>query len=152
MYTLPDQKKTGSCRLNRIKLISLLRHNKKNLRFILADDITNTFIEQIKNANTIYLRGGDTDVLKNILGKVKNLNQLFQNKIISGSSAGAYVLSTYYYTNSKNKIEHGLGVLPIKTFCHYTEEKSDTLNMLKTYNEDLEIYAIPEEKFFVIEQ
>lgn len=125
---------------------------QKNLRFVLADDTIDTLTEQIKNADTVYLRGGDTDVLKNILGNVQNLNQLFQNKIISGSSAGVYVLSTYYYTNKKDRVEYGLGVLPIKTFCHYTEEKSHALNMLKTYNEDLDIYAIPEEKFFVIEQ
>lgn len=125
---------------------------QKVFKFMLADDSTPTFVEQLKKAAVVHLRGGETDKLKETLSKVKNLNKLLKNKVVSGSSAGAYVLSRYYYTNSKDEIREGLGILPIKTFCHYTEEKSDKLKLLKEHGEDLKTYAIPEEKFFVFEQ
>lgn len=125
---------------------------QKKFKFVLANDKTNTLIEQIKQADAIYLRGGNTEMLKEILGKIKNLSELWQGKIVAASSAGVYVLSKYYYTNSKDDIYEGFGVLPIKTFCHYAEEKSDKLDRLKKFGEDLKVYPIPEEKFFIIEQ
>ncbi|OGH93691.1 MAG: hypothetical protein A2538_00615 [Candidatus Magasanikbacteria bacterium RIFOXYD2_FULL_41_14] len=125
---------------------------QKVFKFVLADDKTYTLIEQIKQADAIYLRGGNTEMLKEVLSKVENLGELWQGKVVAASSAGVYVLSKYYYTNSMDDIYNGFGVLPIKTFCHYAEEKSDKLVRLKKYGEDLEVYAIPEEKFFIIER
>lgn len=125
---------------------------KKDFNFTLADDKTDALTNQIKKADVIYLRGGDTDMLKKTLNKVEKLVKLWQGKIVSGSSAGAYVLSKYYYSNDKACIKEGLGVLPIKTFCHYSKDKSDKLEGLKKHGEDLKIYAIPEEKFIIIEQ
>lgn len=119
---------------------------------MLASEKTYTLIDQIKSADVIYLRGGETEMLKEMLSKIKNLSELWQGKIVAASSAGVYVLSKYYYTNSKDDIYEGFGILPIKTFCHYAEEKSDKLEKLKKYGEDLKVYAIPEEKFFIIEQ
>lgn len=134
---------------DKISFSSVLPHRVFN--FVLADEKTDIFIDQLKSAGLIYLRGGNTDKLKDLLSRVYNLPELFKDKIVSGSSAGAYVLSTYY-ANSKNDVEKGLGILPIKTFCHYTEEKSDTLKFLKEYAEDLEVYSIPEEKFSIIKK
>lgn len=125
---------------------------QKVFKFVIANDKIFTFIEQVKQADVIYLRGGNTEMLKEVLSKVENLSELWQGKIIVASSAGVYVLSKYYYTNSKDDIYEGFGILPIKTFCHYAEEKYDKLEKLKKYGEDLKVYAIPEEKFFIIEQ
>lgn len=141
--------------------LSLLEQDTKNFsstsqqkvfKFVLANDKTYTLVDQIKSADLVYLRGGNTEMLLEALSKVKNLNALLKDKVVSASSAGVYVLSEYYYTNSKDDIHKGLGVLPIKTFCHYVEEKSDKLDDLKKYGNDLKVYAIPEEKFFVIER
>ena len=71
---------------------------------------------------------------------------------MAASSAGVYVLSQYYYSNSRDDIYTGFGILPIKTFCHYTEEKSNKLEKLKKYGEDVPVYAIPEETYVIIEQ
>ncbi|MFA5127493.1 MAG: Type 1 glutamine amidotransferase-like domain-containing protein [Patescibacteria group bacterium] len=125
---------------------------QKNLNVTMADDELNNFAEQIKQADVIYLRGGDTDTLKIILNKMKNLDELWRGKIVAASSAGVYVLSKYYYSNSKDNIGDGLGILPIKSICHYKEEKSDKLERLKKHGEDLPVYAIPEEKFFIVEK
>lgn len=124
---------------------------KKN-KYIIADDKTDVFIKQLKNADAILLRGGKTEKLIEALNKVDSLDKLIQNKIISGSSAGAYALSKYFYSNDKDKILSGLGILPIKTICHYNDKMAEKLEKLKNFGEELEIYKIPEEKFFVIER
>lgn len=124
----------------------------KNLIFTLASDNLKRFIEQIKGSDVIFLRGGRNQLIFEMLGKIDDLKNLFQNKTIAGSSAGAYALSKYYYRNSADEIREGTGVLPIKTIAHYSEEKLDSSQKLKKHKEDLPVYKIPEEKFFVIEQ
>lgn len=125
---------------------------QKVLNFVMADDKTSAFTEQLKSADVIYLRGGNTHVLQDYLEKVDDLENLWRDKVVAGSSAGALVLSKYYYENDDDTFNKGLGILPIKTFCHYTEEKSDKLEKLKKYGEELKIYAISEGKFFIIEE
>lgn len=124
--------------------------SEKKFNFILADEDTDIFVEQINKADLVYLRGGDTERLEQFLNKVDNLKQLFSNKIISGSSAGAYVLSTYYYSNSKDEVCSGLGILPIKVFCHYTEDKKDTLELLQKFRESLEVVVLSDEEFAAV--
>jgi len=129
---------------------------QKVLIFEMANDKTIAFVEQIKSADVIYMRGGNsTHILQEYLEKVDDLEKLWSGKVVAGSSAGAIVLSEYYYENDDEvrPYNKGLGILPIKTFCHYTEEQSDKLTKLKEYGENMEtIYTIPEEKFFIIER
>lgn len=124
---------------------------ESNFSFILADDKISILVEQIKKADVVYFRGGKTDMLAEVLVKVNNLGELLKGKVVSGSSAGVYVLSKYYYSHNKGGIFSGLGVLPIKTICHYDVGKKDKLEELKKHGEELEVYTIPEEKFIVIE-
>lgn len=129
---------------------------KKVLNFVLADEKTDVLVEQIKKADVIYLRGGKTGLLKKTLSKVKNLPELWKDKIVSGSSAGAYVLARYYQGNDYGAhydvVGEGLGILPIKVYTHYSAEHRDQLEKLKKSGEELKVYAIAEKKFFVIEQ
>ena len=126
---------------------------QKVFSFVLANDKTSALVEQIKQADVIYLRGGNTHWLQEHLAKIPDLINLLNGKVVAGSSAGALVLSEYYYENDDDTYNKGLGILPIKTFCHYAEEKSDKLKKLKEFGENIEtIYTIPEEKFFIIEQ
>lgn len=129
---------------------------QKTLNLEIANDKTDAFIEQISNADVIYMRGGkSTHILQEYLEKVSDLEKLWSGKVVAGSSAGAIVLSKYYYENDDDMRPYnkGLGILPIKVFCHYTQEQSDKLRKLKEYGENIEtIYTIPDEKFFIIEQ
>lgn len=125
---------------------------EKVFNFVLADDQIDNLVGQIKKADAIYIFGGNTDNIKAVLGKVENLKELLKGKVVAGESAGINVLSVYFYSNRLEKISAGLGVLPIKTFCHYTEDKTDKLEELKNYGEDLKVYALSEEKFVVIEE
>jgi len=122
------------------------------MEFTLASDDIDTFINQIKSADTIYIRGGRELLVYEIFKKIENLKGLFDGKVVGGSSAGAYVLSRYSYSNNRDSIQKGTGVLPIKCFAHYSDEKADKLKILKEYGEDLKIYTIPETEFIVIER
>jgi peptidase E len=134
---------------DKIKFLSVSR--QKNFNFEMAVDKVNVFLEQIKTSDLIYIRGGDTHILQKFLEKIDHLEVFWQGKTVAGSSAGALVLSKYYYENDDDTFNKGLGILPIKVFCHYTKEKSDKLEELKKIREDVkQIYAISEEEFFII--
>ncbi len=124
---------------------------EKELEFLLASPKIDELIKQIKNSNVIYMHGGNTHKLKEMLDKIPNLENLWKNKIISGSSAGALVLSKYWYENDDDSYNEGLGILPIKLFCHYKKENNDRLEKLKQFGEPLPTYSLPEEIFFILE-
>lgn len=125
---------------------------EKQIEFVLASENTETFIEQIKKANALYMLGGETRVLRDYLAKVDNLEELWSGKVIAGSSAGALALAKYWYENDDDTYNKGLGIFPFKLFCHYTEKKSGKLNGLKEYGDDSEVKTIEEEKYFIIEK
>ena len=58
------------------------------------------FSTQVREADIVYLHGGNTDMLISALDKIDNVAQLFQEKIIIGSSAGAQFISQKYWTCS----------------------------------------------------
>lgn len=122
------------------------------MEFTLASDDMDTLIGQIKSTDVVYIRGGRELLVYEIFRKIENLKELFDGKVVGGSSAGAYVLSKYFYSNSRDSIQEGTGVLPIKCFAHYSDEKADKLQMLKEYGEKLEIYTIPDTEFVAIEK
>jgi len=126
---------------------------KKKLNFVLASDNTKIFTEQIKKAGVLYMRGGKTDMLLEALKPIEHFGSLLKGKIVAGSSAGACVLSTQFYTGTNGStVRDGLGILQIKIFVHYGEEKKHFVEELEKRGEKLPIYKIPEETFYVIEQ
>lgn len=125
---------------------------KKILNLELASDNTETFVEQIKVSNAIYLVGGNSHLLKEYLSQVPNLSELLTGKTVAGSSAGALVLSKYFYENDDDTYNDGLNILPFKILCHYTKENSNKLEKMKKRNNNTKILAIEEEHFVIIEQ
>lgn len=91
--------------------------NNKDVLFLKASEAD--FENQVKKSNVIFLRGGDTELLLEKLRKYPELKGLIVGKTVAGSSAGAYALSKYYYSNSKDLVREGLGLLPVRTVCHY---------------------------------
>lgn len=109
------------------------------------------FEEQIKNADVIFINGGFKGFLKEALLSIKDLPAILQGKVIVGISAGANILAKYYYSQGAEDIREGIGLLPIKVFCHYSEELSKELGMLEIYKESLPIYKILEKTFVLVE-
>jgi peptidase E len=122
----------------------------KKINFVMADPDNQKLAEQINQADVIFILGGETIRLINTIKNTNNLKELFQNKTVAGSSAGANFLSKYYYTINGKEVRPGLGILEIKTFPHYDQSLVRELEELKNYKEDLPIYTLPEEKFEII--
>lgn len=107
--------------LNKDEDINQFNKNKgdKVLSFEVADE--NLFTEQIVKADVIYLHGGKTLKLLNTLKQFPDIKSLFIGKIIAADSAGANVLATVFYSQSAAGVFEGLGFLPIKIICHYSD-------------------------------
>ena len=110
------------------------------------------FLEQLKWTDVVFINGGFQGFLKDSLEEIENLPQVFENKIVVGISAGANILSKYYYSQGAEDIKEGIGLLPIKVFCHYSDGCTSELSKLEEYKESLPVYKIPEEKYVVIEE
>lgn len=104
---------------------------------------------QIMDSDIIYLNGGKTLKLLYELTKYKNFKELFDNKVVAGESAGAYVLSSCFYSKSIDICSEGLKLVPVKTICHYEgdnrnrlENCPDTLEELLLANYEYKIFNI----------
>lgn len=93
----------------------------KNLNFVLADK--ERFIEQLKQADAVYIRGGNTEKLLATLRSYPDLRPLVQGKTVAGSSAGAYALSKLSVSHDGKKLCEGLGILPLRVVCHYESQE-----------------------------
>ena len=95
---------------------------KKEIKLKIASK--ENFIEEIKWTDAVYFRGGDTNML---LEQVKRYpefkEELLKKELVAGSSAGVYFLSNYAHSAHRDVIYKGLGILDIKSNCHYTEDK-----------------------------
>ena len=78
--------------------------------------------------------------------------KLITAKVYAGSSAGMYLVSKYYWSTDRKRVEQGLGILPIKAFAHWALNKKNYLMKLRKYKENLPIYKVPETKFIVIKK
>jgi peptidase E len=94
---------------------------EKEFNLIVADE--KNFIKQLKQAQTVYIRGGETLLLINTLKNYPEFIELLaETKVVAGSSAGAYALARYYYSHSQNTVLEGLGVVPVAIRCHFKGE------------------------------
>ncbi len=107
----------------------------KVLNFEIADK--RIFVEQIKRADVVYLRGGETLKLLHALKACENFAELIKGKTVAGESAGAYVLSTFFYSKSLEKFLAGLRLVPVKTICHYIGKNRDKLSDCPTDVDEL---------------
>lgn len=125
----------------------LQNSENKDLEFEIAhpDGLT----DQLQRAFVMYMRGGETDWLTSKIKKTGNLEGLFRNKVIAGSSAGVYTLSKYYWGNDTAKIGEGIGVLNIKAFCHYSPKDREIVDKLLNYKESLPLFTLPNYKWTV---
>lgn len=108
------------------------------------------FANQLQNSDLIFINGGFKGHLKETIENIDNFRELISGKTVVGVSAGANILSTYYYSQGIDDIREGSAVLPIKVFCHFEGTLGNELKLLEEYREDLPIYKIPEESFIAL--
>ena len=119
-----------------------------------------TFREEAKWANVIYLHGGDPVLLKYYLDKFDDIREIFASKIVIGSSAGTCYLSKLGYEIDWRKIMPWSGLVDIAQIVHFKSSFGDDdprgkLNWDKMAKElreatDLPIYLIREGDFVEI--
>jgi len=121
------------------------------------------FIDQIKNNDAIIIHGGDDKLLLYWL-KQYNLPEIWEGKVIAGSSAGSNALVKYFWTCDWRLVMDGLGILPIKFIPHYKssygqDDPRGSIDWESAYkeleeygNKSLPIHALEEGNFIVIEQ
>lgn len=112
------------------------------------------FAKQVQESDVILLADGETDKL---IATVKrtgiDLKQAFEGKIVSGSSAEAYLIAEWYYTNNDREIRRGLGLLPIAVWAHYRPEKGSEYDISESEIETIEkemLTHVSEDKFIKI--
>lgn len=79
----------------------------------------NTFLKQIDDADVIYFHGGDTKLLIESLPDTEQLKKHLRGKVIVGSSAGANMLSKYFWSSTRATFGEGRGVLDTNIMVHY---------------------------------
>lgn len=123
---------------------------EKKIDLILADENIDTFTKQIIYSDAVLMIGGDTHILLNFLKQIPNIEKLWQNKTVAGSSAGAQVLCRYFCRMDFDGVFEGLGILNKKVFVHWSKERLYKLKPLEDIGEKLEVLKIPEEEFIVL--
>ncbi len=128
----------------------------KSINFEVAN--LDNFMELAKEADTIFFRGGSTEKLLNTLSQFPDLKSVFENKnkTVAGSSAGAYVLSTFYSSHYEDKVEPGLGIVPVRVVTHYESEKMPprpgAINELKKNCQNLQLITLREGEWLSVIQ
>lgn len=101
----------------------------KSIAEDLPEDVTPTFelampdkfIEQCKQADVIYLHGGDDNLLKYWMSQF-NIEDIFKHKVVATNSASSNMLATHYWTCDWRTCSDGFGILPIKFIPHYQSD------------------------------
>lgn len=130
---------------------------EKQLDMVPADP--EKFIEQLKWADVVYIRGGSNEALRAALEKHPGWIEVLEGKTLAGSSAGANILSKYFWSPDSLQCHDGLGILPVKVIVHYgSEYNSPNVDWnkaeveLRAYKDDLPVLKLPEGGFEIINQ
>jgi peptidase E len=120
---------------NKEKDTNQFLRNKGDKKIVFTEAEKEKFLQQINQADIVYLGGGTTVNLMNALGKYPNLAAVFKGKIIAGESAGANVQATYCYSKSGGGVVKGLGILPLFMYPHYEKggEKEIDLTQIPSH-------------------
>ena len=122
-----------------------------------------TFVEQIKNSDVVYIHGGDDHLVQYWL-KQFDIPKVWEGKVVAVSSASSNALSKHFWTCDWRMLKEGLGILPIKFLAHYESAYGANdprgpvdwhtgLEELKKYGDPaLPIHALHEGEFVVVEK
>jgi len=115
------------------------------------------FLYQLKWAHAVCIGGGNMEPLFAGLKQSLGWERELDGKTVSGSSAGAYALSTYWYDiDDAKSIREGLGLVPIKCIAHYESgynaphvDWKRVLDQTDAFHPELETVTLREGEFKV---
>jgi hypothetical protein len=122
---------------------SLSEASGRGMDAVLGSSDPTECLSQIMSADVVVIRGGSTIMLKEFFVQMPGLMSALDGKIVFGSSAGANVFATAYYSNDAGCVREGMGILPINLYCHYDDTKASNLEELTTIN-DFPTYTLGE--------
>jgi len=127
------------------------KYNKVSIKIVfdIASKDKKILKMQFRDSDIIMFSGGGEFLLKRYINKTFLLKNL-KNKIVFGSSAGCNIFSKYYYSNDRKSVEKGLGILNIKTICHFNSENVIDLDILNKKKNTPIMLAIGENQFISI--
>lgn len=99
------------------------------------------FARQVAESDIVYLRGGDTAPLMNVLRANPEWLRHINGKIIAGTSAGAYALCKYYHELNALGVQEGLSLLPYKILTHWESAEYGTPAQWHEYEQELKAYG-----------
>lgn len=122
----------------------------KDVDTVLATYDMYELLEQISESDVIFINGGFKGHLKDTLLAIgaKRFTQMVEGKTLVGISAGANMLSKYYYSMAIDGIREGIGMINAKLLTHSNHENTpERIKQLKAHREDLPIIAVAEEEY-----
>ncbi|HEY4160528.1 MAG TPA: Type 1 glutamine amidotransferase-like domain-containing protein [Candidatus Saccharimonadales bacterium] len=81
------------------------------------------FAQQCAWADIIYLHGGDDTLLSCYLDRAGDLSELWQGKIVVGTSAGANYLAKSYWTCDWRQTRGGSGLVDLNVIPHFESKE-----------------------------
>ena len=88
-------------------------------RCTIVKAIKEKFYDQVACADVVYLHGGSTEILTEVLSDFSRVRQILRDKIIIGSSAGANYLANMGYSPNARKIVRGSQIVDVSTIVHW---------------------------------
>ena len=129
----------------------------------LALAFPDSFQDQMKSSDAIYLPGGDDHLCQYWLRQL-NVPKVWDGKVVGTNSATSHAMSKHFWTCDWRKCMDGLGILDIKFLAHFNSDfgASDPrgpIDWQKAHDElsgygdsSLPIHALAEGDYIVIEQ
>lgn len=118
-----------------------------------------SFLDDVKWANVVYLHGGDATFLAYYLDKFKDLAEIFTGKVVIGTSAGALYLSAIAWNADWREVKPGRGLVNVAVIPHFNgqfgkDDPRGSIDWAAAKRElssatSLPIYEIPECEFEV---
>lgn len=126
----------------------------KDVDTVLATYDIDELVEEIAKADVVFINGGYKGHLRSTLLAIgiDKFIRLIDGKTLVGISAGANMLSKYYYSMASEGIREGVGILNIKLLTHSnSEDSAKKVELLANYKEDLPIWQVAEEEYIIVE-
>lgn len=154
-FARPERRWEDSYYDDQITFRRLERETGREIETKLAKSYdSDDFLHDIAESDVVFMNGGMKGHLKETLLSIgeERFWRVLDGKTLVGISAGANVLSKYYYSMATQGIREGTGFLDIKLLTHYSEHDPEHMEMLKAHGEDLPIVTIREEEYVLARQ
>lgn len=120
-----------------------------NKLLTVVDATYDQFLSQVERASAVHVTGGEIAGLVDAIRKYPKFVESLRGKTVGGSSAGACLFSTYYFSCKPDmSVGKGLGTFPIRLLVHNGSTAyhatDQAVSELEKYPADLELLKLKE--------